>query len=64
VTHIAGGSHPLDQQHIEQLQAAVKRLEFQLGEARQAIKGFEAVEEEISHHIPEHYEAGYTPLTD
>lgn len=46
------------------LVAEVERLRYQLGEARLLIEGHERIEERISHHIPEHYEAGYNSLED
>lgn len=64
MTVISGGSHPLDEREIAELQAKVKQLEWQLSEAEIRIKGWERIEERISHHIPEHYEAGYNSLED
>lgn len=46
------------------LATEVELLRYQLGEARLLIEGHERIEERISHHIPEHYEAGYSPLED
>lgn len=49
---------------VPTLIAEVKRLRFHYDQARTVIEGWERIDERVSHHIPEHYEAGYNSLED
>lgn len=49
---------------VDALIAEVERLTARLAEARSQLEGWEQVGNNIAHHIPEHYEAGYNSHED